>query len=136
MSRYQDRKLEQKLKVRLDEEVNNLEPGIQERLRDIRREAITHASSKGMSSHWYPDSIITLSGRIGRFNTWQLGGAIAISTVVVLLSFNIHESGIGNNKFESLAVLEDLQILSTSDDLEMYQDLEFYNWLNESQKTG
>lgn len=108
----------EQVKAKLDSAAEDIDPAVEARLRGIRREAIARTEKQQSLS------------------SWQWGGAIAASVLVIVLSFNFIDRDTSNNSFDSLAMLEDLQMLSASDDLDMYQDLEFYNWLNEIQKTS
>jgi len=117
------------LKSTLDNAAEDIDPATATRLQAIRREAIAQVSKKSAARQL--------------FTSWQWGGAVAATAVVaILLTFNLQNEGTSNGNIASLAALEDLQMLSASDDLEMYQDLEFYqdlelySRLNEIQKTG
>ena len=59
---------------------------------------------------------------------WQPAGAIALASVVaavvIILQFN------GQDIAGSPQAIEDIQLLGASEELEFYEDLEFYQWLD------
>ncbi len=113
-----DEVLLKQVKATLDVAARDLDPVLATRLQGIRREAISQAGSRQF------------------FRAWQWGGAVAATVLVVMLSLNSSNDSIENRLIENVAGLDDLQMLSAVEDLEVYKDLEFYSWLDEIQKTG
>jgi len=72
--------------------------------------------------------------RVGRRHLqpgWLItGGALASVLVAVFLSLQT------GNKAVNESMLEDLALLSTDTKLELYRDLEFYDWLAQGEEHG
>ncbi len=117
----EDKRFIELVRQRLDERVEQQSPGLQGRLRAVRREALSGTSgrSAGVARH-----------------RW-LGAALASLFVVIASTSLWFESSQGpDNGIESqlLAVSSsDQQMLRQGDDMELYQDLEFYYWLQQEQ---
>ena len=64
---------------------------------------------------------------------WQPVGAFALVATVaaVAVSLQLRVTQVS----ESLPPIEDVQLLSASDELELYEDLEFYQWLELERRT-
>lgn len=103
-----DEVLLNKIKTGLEDGVNDIDSATETRLRMIRQEAVSQIGKRTFN------------------NSWQWGGAIAATVLVAIFSMNLQQNNISGGKFETIAALEDMKLLSASDDLEMYQDLEFY----------
>jgi type VI protein secretion system component VasF len=58
------------------------------------------------------------------------GGALASVVIVLLLSLQL------NTKAVNESMLEDMALLSADAELELYRDLDFYDWLAEKERDG
>jgi len=103
----------------LDESLDQLDSSTQLRLQTIRREAIKQCEDK-------QDSGKTNHNR--QWSSWVLpaSGFASIALVMVLTIGLWQQTGTEQN---ILANLEDMSLLTASDDLELYEELEFYQWL-------
>jgi hypothetical protein len=98
----------------LDDSVNKLDVDTQRALRLARGRAI--------------DSLQK------RRHFWQPAGAVALASVVAAVVISLHFNG------QDIAgkpdAIEDIQLLSASEELEFYEDLEFYQWLELQERFG
>lgn len=115
---HNDEVLLKQVKTTLETAANDLDPALVTRLRGMRRAAISQAGSRQF------------------LRAWQWGGAVAATLLVVVFTLNSLNDTLENRVIENMAGLDDLQMLSATEDLELYKDLEFYSWLDEIQKTG
>jgi len=113
-----DEVLLRQVKATLEAAANDLDPALVTRLRGIRRAAISQAGARQFS------------------RAWQWGGAVAATVLIAMFTLNLQNGNVENRIIENMAGLDDLQMLSATEDLELYKDLEFYSWLDEIQKTG
>ncbi|HEB57616.1 MAG TPA: DUF3619 family protein [Gammaproteobacteria bacterium] len=122
---------EQQLNVRIravfDEAADDLDPAIAGRLRAARRTALESAgrnvAGKGMP-------------HFGPRQRWMLGGAMAASvTLAVLVAAPWRDAvrGPTDTDVAPLASL-DLELVSEEGTLELLEELEFYQWLLESEQ--
>ena len=58
------------------------------------------------------------------------GGALASVVIAVVLSLQL------NTKAVNESMLEDMALLSADAELELYRDLDFYDWLEEKKRGG
>ncbi len=105
-----DLKESENIRQSLDYSVDALDANTLSKIRQIRAQAIEKAS-------------------VPRRNQWRgvLVGSLATACVIVLavmMLFNTPTS------IEPLPV-DDLELISSSDNLELFEDLEFYEWLEE-----
>ncbi|MFC1581058.1 hypothetical protein ACFL4N_09165 [Thermodesulfobacteriota bacterium] len=101
----------------LDKSTHDLDTETLSRLRIIRKEALATAKSSG------PGSWLGL-GPVFRFPAAGIATACLILIATFLYLANPFGIGIHNG-------FEDSEILVTTDNLEFYDDLDFYNWLTE-----
>ena len=113
-----DEVLLKQVKATLETAANDLDPALVTRLRGIRREAIAWAGERQF------------------FRAWQWGGAVTATVLIVMFSLNLQNDNVENRIIENVSGLDDFLMLSATEDLELYKDLEFYSWLDEIQKTG
>lgn len=104
----------------LNQITNTLERGVQDldgdtlnRLRRSRRAATERVGRRHLQAGW----LIT-------------GGALASVLVAVFLSLQT------GSKTVNESMLEDLALLSTDTSLELYRDLDFYDWLAQGEQRG
>lgn len=88
-----------------------LEQSTLDRLSAIRKEALDQFSSR----------------QDKQFSSWLLpGGAVAFATVAVIaVSLYLHQPW---EKIPGTA-LDDIELLTSADKIELYEELEFYSWL-------
>jgi hypothetical protein len=71
-------------------------------------------------------------------NNWLNWKPAAAMASVVVISITVWLSSNPSNQLqpvvESLTEIENIEMLSSTDELEMYQNLEFYLWLDEQQQ--
>lgn len=99
----------------LDAGIEHLDPAIEARLRQGRRRAMAVADSK---HRWLPV-----------LPRWVPAGSLAYAAIlVVAVSLWFADSPQPLQEKH----LEDVEVLTTHDHLEMYQDMDFYHWLAET----
>ncbi|MBW1772277.1 MAG: DUF3619 family protein [Deltaproteobacteria bacterium] len=102
----------------LDKSTHDLDPETLSRLRIIRKEALETAKSSAWTSRWLG---------LGPFFRFPAAG-IATAALILMATFLYlaNPFGIGiHNGFE------DSEILVITDNLEFYDELDFYSWLTE-----
>lgn len=106
-------KLTRNIKQTLNDSVESLDGNTLSRIRQIRAQAIDKAIDKTVSpqSNW---SVI-------------MTGAMATACVTVFAVMILLNSPVSNNAVP----LDDLDLISSSESLELYEDLEFYEWLED-----
>jgi len=107
-SRFRDQ-----LREGLQQAEESLSPRVMQALQQARSNAVEAAARKTV----YKQPL-----------AWA--GGFAAIVVAVVLSVQIG----GNSLQESM--LEDMAMLAAEEELELYQELEFYNWLSESELDG
>ncbi len=112
-----DKKLTSAAKAALNEQTENLSSDTQQRLRLAREQALQRAD-KGLWAH--SPSWKWLSGA---------GAGIALASVIAFMI-------VPNLQSNSLSPLDDLELLTAEVDLDLVDDLEFYQWLDESLTEG
>jgi hypothetical protein len=98
----------------LDQSVETLDPVVCARLRAARQRALAQPQRAGK---------LTYTG-------WAFAGAAAVALVIAMVVPRFDNSDAGANVY----FVEDVQLLSGGDDLELYDDLEFYRWLENTQQ--
>lgn len=104
---------------------NVLDAGTTARLRAARRRAVETASAKGGGRPWGG----LLQGTRGRW-AGGLAGGLALAGVALVAVLLWHP---GTHGLAPATAPGDLELLSSSNSLEFYQDLDFYQWLQETQ---
>ena len=105
------------IKKNLDDSTERLDAGVRSRLTQARHHALDQ--KKGVPS-WFGDW------------SWKTVSGVAAMTAV-LLALVLALNGPATNQAGS--DLEDLDLLANADQLELYEDLEFYAWLAEEEST-
>ncbi len=106
----EDRDFEKHAKRLLDDSTDNLPAALQSRLTQARHRALEQKSKTSRWRAWLPQPVPGLA----------LAGGLALALVFTLYSPTQSENR-----------LDDLDLLATTDQLELYEDLEFYAWLAE-----
>ena len=110
MTESQNTPLERQLQQNLDQIEQNLSPELSRRLYQARRAAITQAE--------------TPAPRFKYFKPVMTASVASLLAIVMLISSP-------QTPMEDIVTngAKDTELISSQDDLELYQDLEFYNWL-------
>lgn len=103
-----DRKLNNWIRSTLDSSVEHLEPDINRRLQQARHAALETTAKP-------------------RMPFWQPAGALLLASVLLLIVFLWPKQ---QNMPEPVA-LADIDLITTGDSLQLYEDLDFYQWLLE-----
>lgn len=104
----------------LDESAENLDLRTQSRLLAIRRETIERMTAP--------------RERRLRMPRWVPAGAFVAALVAVAIALVVVPGP--NRQQQQLSKVEDLEIVASGQSLELYEDLEFYQWLASSNGNG
>ena len=126
-SRDLDAQLVAHIRRRLDEEVDGLDEASLSRLAQARRLALSAAVEPrrpGWRRIWQSERPV---------GDWLLpaGAFASIVATAVALSLMVTEPGNGGARAEA-----DLELLTAGEELELYENLEFYQWLQDREQTG
>jgi hypothetical protein len=105
------------VKDALDKSVEDVDEQTLSRLQQARRVAIRAARDKRSASPQY---------------TWLMPAGVA-ATLLVATGIALNTWFTQEPEQNQLAVIEDITILSSPEELELYEELEFYQWLAEEQ---
>ena len=103
------------IKQELDDSCERLDAHTLSRLNHIRHQAQEGAIEEKIST-FYQRPLLS-------------GGALAFFTLVLAVSFYFNIDT-GNEIDIALAELEDIEILSSEENFELYEEIEFYQWLS------
>lgn len=109
-----DEKFVNDITEQLDRQAEALDGQTLSRLRQARASAL--AAGSGRQWHWQPVAAFA---------------SAAVLAVAVWLALPINNGGEHN-----MAALDDMELLASRDDLEMYEELEFYAWLEGQDEKG
>ena len=115
----EDRSFIKKIKDGLDRGTEQLPAGIQSKLTRIRHEALDAGERRGF---------------FAGFNLWDSAyrwPGLATAGASALAVFLYFQTPAGNPPH-----FEDIDLLTAEDQLELYEDLEFYAWLAEEETDG
>lgn len=117
-----------KLQTRLRQSEVDIDDTTAARLHQLRRVALDAIpDNNGMPTHG--SSVIALP----QWQNYLLPlGSVAATVAIAVLVFNLTvlvPEGLDLHQTETLSVMDDMAILTAPDELELYQDLEFYEWL-------
>lgn len=112
-----NKSFEARVRDRLSGGAAELDAGTRARLRQARQAALTGLDRPRWSAIpvWVP-----------------AGGAIAVAVLATLLI----RQGVVPSEIPGRAPAEDIEILLSGEDLELYEDLEFYAWLEMQPEVG
>jgi len=119
MSEKDEKALVQNLRKMLDETETETDPRIRIRLRAARLRALEALET---SVPWY-----------AHFPRWAAAGGLATALALVL-TVSLWTSKEQYNV--PTGQVEDLELLTTTEQLELYKDLDFLRWLETSDHTG
>ncbi len=115
-----DQRFLEEIKQELDSSCDRLDAQTLSRLTHIRHQALEGTLVKSKPAFYQ-----------GLFQQHPLlsGSAIAACALVVSIGFYFN-TGAGSPADITLSELEDIEILSANDSFELYDDIEFYQWLS------
>jgi len=99
------------IKKLLDRDLEELEPGIAQRLQQARMQALDAVAARRY---------------INPYSNWRTAGALALGVMLLLAVVfwpNASQHGV-NSPLDS-----DMELFAADDNLQLYEDLEFYEWL-------
>jgi len=102
----------ERTKVLLDEEAGQLDPAVANRLRAARLAAIRQARP---------------GARPLPFSVFRLLPAGALAALILAFSFFL--AGHPEDRSTRPGMFEDIEIMTISEPMDLYEDLEFYEWL-------
>ncbi len=126
-SRDIDAQLIEGIRHRLDEEVDGLDSATLLRLEQARRLALAAATAP--RPHWR--RMIRLSNRPAGDWLVPAGAFASVLATAVALTLMVAEPGSG-----SAREVDDVELLTAGEELELYENLEFYQWLQDREQTG
>jgi hypothetical protein len=104
---------EDKARALFEDSVERLDAGTRSKLTQARNRALDEVSKGGVQRRWL----------------WAPAGGVALAVIVaVVLSSNGWRSGADTGAL----ALEDIDIVADSENLEMLEDVEFYQWLGDT----
>jgi hypothetical protein len=110
MTKHSEDELNENIRQSLDESVDALDANTLSKIRQVRAQAVNRAEGH-------------------HINKWSgfLIGSLATACVMVLAVVLLLNSP---NPMQSVPV-DDIDLISSSDNLDLFEDLEFYEWLEE-----
>ena len=126
-SRDMDARLIEGIRHRLDEQVDGLDSATLLRLAQARRLAL--AAAVGPRPRWR--RVIRLSDRPAGDWLVPAGAFASVLATAIALTLMVAEPGNG-----SAREMDDVELLTTGEELELYENLEFYQWLQDREQTG
>ena len=126
-SRDIDAQLIEGIRHRLDEEVDGLDSATLLRLEQARRLALAAAAGPRPRRR----RMIRLSNRPAGDWLVPAGAFASVLATAVALTLMVAEPGSG-----SAREVDDIELLTAGEELELYENLEFYQWLQDREQTG
>lgn len=126
-SQEQDAQLIERIRRRLDESVSELDAATLSRLEQARQRAL----SAGAESQRRRGRTRGLTGRPASDWLVPAGALASVVATVFALAVMVAEPENGLTR-----ELEDLDLLTVGEELELYENLEFYQWLEKRDQTG
>ncbi len=114
-----------RVKQQLDESSERIDELTLARLGAARRRAVEAASR---DSHWRLGDVL-VAGR-GAQLAWLAGG------LLLLLLFLIPNLQTPQQGLQAVQLLDDMELLGTTEDLDFYRELDFYLWVADEQDKG
>ncbi|MCW9032188.1 MAG: DUF3619 family protein [Gammaproteobacteria bacterium] len=108
-------KFENKTKSLLDESIDEISPDIARRLQQARYAALEQAKPRSIWS-FYPQVTAAM---------------LAVAVVSAMLLFNFDENILNNTE---LVMEKDIEMLTSNESLDLMENLEFMQWLAESEE--
>ncbi|QYZ65869.1 MAG: hypothetical protein OI74_15875 [Gammaproteobacteria bacterium (ex Lamellibrachia satsuma)] len=129
MNREQDKAFSDWAKSRLDEQMETLDGDTLSRLRQIRANAVQEAQLQRRTL-WSRG--LAFAGVDGGVNgtSWVPAGGLAMLLVVSVLFMQWSGDGISPD------ILPVMEIIAAEDEIELYENLDFYRWLEAGATDG
>lgn len=105
-----------KIKTQLDQSVDRVDPSVMARLRSARYEAL---HSQPQRAPWL----------------WP-ASAFATACSAILVALFLWGSPAEQAPPETVQIVEDVEVLIAADPIDLYEDLEFYEWLAEQEQAS
>lgn len=118
MNKHNEEEFLEALSNRLDQRVEEIDDSTKDELYIIRKKAINRARIKSASSWRWLKPVPVM----------------ALASIVLVVSVSLRVTMTASNSVTP--ALEDIPWLTASDDLELYNDLEFYQWLETENLNG
>lgn len=125
--RDNDAQLIERIRRRLDEDVDRLDGATLSRLEQARRRALA-VLAQPRRPRW---PMTWLARRPAGDWLVPAGAFASVVTIAVALTFMVAEPGNGLAR-----EVDDLELLTAGEELELYENLEFYQWLQDREQTG
>ena len=113
MIKPEENEFRQQLRKGMQQGEDELSPQVLQRLQQARSTAVAAATM-----------------RTGQRHYWGWAAGFASILFAVVFSWQL------STQFVNESMLEDMAMLAADEELELYQDLEFYGWLAESEPHG
>ncbi len=113
MTKDNENKLETNIRQSLDESVDALDANTLSKIRQVRAQAVAKADFR--HKNW-------LLNKQGIFVGGLATACVMVFAVMILLKSPAPMQAVP---------VDDIELISSSDDLELFEDLEFYEWLEE-----
>lgn len=114
-----DQQFLRRLKMSLDHQQDAIDDSTHQALRQIRKRALSQLDNQNSGARslrsWYP-----------------VLAATATASIIASIAVTINLSGESNVQ----PTLEDIPLITATDDIMFYQDLEFYQWLDAEKING
>ncbi|GMQ75028.1 MAG: hypothetical protein BMS9Abin01_0271 [Gammaproteobacteria bacterium] len=127
ISRDIDTQVIEGIRRRLDEQADGLDSATLSRLARARRLAL--AAEVQPRRRWR--RLIRLSDRPAGDWLVPAGAFASVLATAVALTLMVAEPGNGGAR-----AMDDLELLTAGEELELYENLEFYRWLQDREQTG
>ncbi len=114
MNKHDKDKLAVNIKQTLDDSVDSLDAQTLSRIRQVRSRAIEQTEDRSLN--WFG----------------LMSGALATACVMVFAIMIL----LNSPDTSQMTPIDDLDLISSSDNLELYEDLEFYEWLEDEALFG
>ncbi len=117
-----NKKFKNKAKGAFEKQVDSLNMQTQQRLKMARKAALTQETN---NTSFFNNLDLK----------WITGAGLALASILGFLivpSLMTENNGVSNNELSNIAFIEDIELLSQESVLELYTQLAFYEWLDES----
>src|SRR5690242_12192754 len=117
-----DRELKDRLKLELDRGLESIETPVLGRLASMRAAAVARSEGR--------------HGLLGGVPRWvPVSGLATVAVLVVTVSLWMHAETPSRPVVVAFTNPDDVEILTSRDRIELYQDLDFYRWLDEGKRS-
>lgn len=115
------------VKQALDDSVEQVDELTRAKLSAARHRAVDAASQ---SARWNVGNVLSVNWFDRRGAV--IAGVFSIAVIAVLVLPNLT----AQNPQQAVALIDDMELLGGADDLDFYQDLDFYLWVADEQVSG